>query len=97
MVILQMLLVGSLFQITAFFVQFLAPPFPMFALSFVLGGIGMVIQVSNYISIKNYSIKFLLTRKHLGVASPQLFKRTLNTKWVISMLRMVMLFSNMLY
>ena len=46
MVILQMVVVGSLFQITAFFVQFLALPFPAFALSFVLGGIGMVFQVS---------------------------------------------------
>ena len=45
MVIYQMLVVGSLFQIAAFLVQFLAPPFPAFALSFVLCGIGMVFQV----------------------------------------------------
>jgi len=36
--------VGPLFQIAAFLVQFLALPFPAFALSFVLGGIGMVFQ-----------------------------------------------------
>ena len=47
MVILQMVVVGSLFQIAVFFVQFLALPFPAFALSFVLGGIGMVFQVSD--------------------------------------------------
>ena len=46
MVILQMLVVGPLFQIAAFLVQFLALPFPAFALSFLLGGIGMVFQVS---------------------------------------------------
>lgn len=45
-----MLVVGPLFQIAAFLIQFLsqflALPFPAFALSFVLGGIGMVFQVS---------------------------------------------------
>ena len=46
MVIRQMLVVGPLFQIAAFLVQFLALPFPAFALSFLLGGIGMVFQVS---------------------------------------------------
>jgi hypothetical protein len=39
-----MLVVGPLFQIAAFLIQFLAQflalPFPAFALSFVLGGIG---------------------------------------------------------
>jgi hypothetical protein len=46
MAIPQMLVIGPLFQIAAFLVQFLALPFPAFALSFVLGGIGMVFQVS---------------------------------------------------
>ena len=41
-----MLVVGPLFQISAFLVQFLALPFPAFVLSFFLGGIGMVFQVS---------------------------------------------------
>ena len=45
-----MLVVGPLFQIVAFLVQFLALPFPIFALSFALGGIGIVFQVG----IKKY-------------------------------------------
>jgi hypothetical protein len=45
MAIHQMLVVGALFQIAAFLVQFLALPFPAFALSFTLGGIGIVFQV----------------------------------------------------
>ena len=49
MVIRQMLVVGPLFQIAAFLVQFLALPFPAFALSFVLGGIGLVFQVGGII------------------------------------------------
>jgi hypothetical protein len=40
-----MLVVGVLFQITAFTVQFFAIPFPAFALSFTLSGIGNVFQV----------------------------------------------------
>ena len=49
-----MLVVGPLFQIAAFLVQFLELPFPIFALSFGLGGIGRVFQVSVcYISVKN--------------------------------------------
>ena len=95
-VILQILVVGCLLQSAAFFVQFLALPFPAFALSFVLGGIGMVLQVGIiFIYMKNYEIIFLLPiRKRLRVGLSQLFKRTLNTKQVISMLHMVMLFSN---
>ena len=46
MVILQMLVLGPLFQMAAYLVQFLALPFSAFALSFALGGIGMVFQVS---------------------------------------------------
>ena len=46
MVVLQMLVVGPVFQIAAFLVQFLALPFPAFALSFFLEGIGMAFQVS---------------------------------------------------
>ena len=48
MVIHQMLLVGPLFQIAAFLVQLLALPFPTFALSFALCGIGLVFQVGIY-------------------------------------------------
>ena len=52
--VLQILVLGQLFMIAAFLVQFLAVPFPAFALSFALGGIGIVIQVGiNNISIKN--------------------------------------------
>jgi len=40
----NMLVVGPLFQIAAFLLQFLHLPFPIFALSFGLGGIGMVFQ-----------------------------------------------------
>jgi hypothetical protein len=46
MIIHQMLAFGPLFQIAAYLVQLLALPFPAFALSFALGGIGMVFQVS---------------------------------------------------
>ena len=40
-----MLVVGPLFQITAFLIQFLALPFPFFALSYSISGIGTVFQV----------------------------------------------------
>ena len=40
-----MLVVGSLFQMASSFVQFLEPSFPLFVLSFGLGGIGMAFQV----------------------------------------------------
>ena len=42
---LQMLVVGPLFQITALLIQFLAPPLPIFALSYAIGGIGTVFLV----------------------------------------------------
>ena len=41
-----MLVVGPLFQITAFLIQFLELPFPIFALSYSISGIGTVFQVS---------------------------------------------------
>ena len=44
---LQMLVVGALFQGAAFLAQFLALPFPAFVLSYVFTGIGMVFQVSS--------------------------------------------------
>ena len=40
-----MLVLGPLFQITTFLIQFLALPFPAFTLSFAIGGIGTVFQV----------------------------------------------------
>jgi len=40
----KMLVVGSLFQIAAYCVQFLELSFPLFVLSFFLGGIGMAFQ-----------------------------------------------------
>ena len=101
MVIHQMLVVGPLFQIAAFLVQFLALPFPAFALSFALGGIGIVFQVCIilYIDKDIQAITFLLirSRMHLRMVSSRLFKRTLNTKWVLSTLHMVMSFSDMLH
>ena len=55
MVILQMLVVGPLFQIAAFLVKFLALPFHAFTLSFLLGRIVMVFQVSIlYVCIKSF-------------------------------------------
>ena len=42
----EMLVLGALFQIAAYIVQFLAPPYPAFALSFALAGIGNVFQVN---------------------------------------------------
>ena len=67
-----MLVVGPLFQIAAFLIQFLELPFPIFALSFGLGGIGRVFQVSIYTYIyireelqpNNYP-----SRMHLRMAS----------------------------
>ena len=51
-----MLVVGPLFQIAAFLIQFLELPFPIFALSFGLGGIGRVFQVGiTCISVKNFN------------------------------------------
>ena len=44
-----MLVVGPLFQIAAFLIQYLELPFPIFALSFGLGGIGVVFQVRIFI------------------------------------------------
>jgi hypothetical protein len=58
-----MLVVGPLFQITVFLVQFLELPFPIFALSVGLGGIFRV------------GIVYILTRMHLRMASSRLFKR----------------------
>ena len=88
-----MLVVGPLFQIVAFLVQFLALPFPAFALSFALGGIGMVFQVS-YKELQ--AIIALLTRSRmpLRMASLRVFKKTRNIKWVVYMLHMVYLFPN---
>jgi len=40
------LVIGALLQIVAFFVQFLGLPFPAFALSFALAGIGSILQVN---------------------------------------------------
>ena len=39
-------MVGALSQIVAFLVEFTAPPFPVFALSFALAGMGSVFQVN---------------------------------------------------
>ena len=58
-----MLVVGSLFQMAAFFVQFLKLSFPLFVLSFSLGGIGMAFQVGitheNTVGISTDNMSFL--------------------------------------
>ena len=88
-----MLVVGPLFQIVAFLVQFLELPFPIFALSFGLGGIGRVFQVGiiypSKITINNYR-----SRMHLRMPSSRLFKMTLNTNWALYRLHTVQLFPN---
>jgi hypothetical protein len=92
-----MLVVGALFQITAFTVQFFAIPFPAFALSFTLSGIGNVFQVNiTYIyilkRIATDNIPFLTCSSlHLRMASSQLFRRTLNTNRGFYRLHMVQL------
>ena len=88
MVIQQMLVVGPLFQIAAFLVQFLALPFPAFTLSFALCGIGTVFQVG-IIYLEGIMSLLTCSRMHLRMASSRLFKRTLSTKWVGYMLYMV--------
>ena len=90
-----MLVVGPLLQIAAFLVQFLHLPFPIFALSFGLGGIGRVFQVSiiYYISVKNYD-QWYRYRMHLRMASSRLFKKTLNINWALYRQHMVQLFPN---
>jgi hypothetical protein len=50
-----MLAFGPLFQISAFFIQYLGLPFPMFVLAFGLGGIGMVFQVLTSLSMKDFA------------------------------------------
>jgi hypothetical protein len=89
-----MLVVGSLFQMAAFFVQFLELSFPLFVLSFSLGGIGMAFQVGitheNKVGISTNNTSFLhVFRMRLQTPSLQLFKTTLNIKWVLYMLHMV--------
>ena len=90
-----MLVVGPLFTIAAFLAQFLTLPFPAFALSYALGGIGMVFQVS-YQDLQLAATISLLTRSRmpLRMASLRLFKKTLNIKWLVYMLYTVHLFSN---
>ena len=85
-----MLVVGAVIQIVAFLVEFIAPPFPAFALSFTLAGIGNVFQVNViYIDIELQLIISLLTRSslQLRMPSPQLFN--LITNRVIYRLHMV--------
>ena len=93
-----MLLLGSLFQIAAFSIQFLEPSFPLFVLSFGLGGIGIAFQVSIHRQRKRVGNNardpslpsfFLSSRMRLRTASLQLFKMILNIKWVSYMLHMV--------
>ena len=89
-----MLVLGSLFQIAGSLAQFLALPFPAFALSFALAGTGIVFQVYIIYIHKDFAtvnIPFLLTRSSLPLrlASSQLFKRTLNTNRVLCRLHLV--------
>jgi hypothetical protein len=76
-----MLVIGPLFQIATFLVQFLALRFPTFALSFALGRIGMVFQVS-YKELQAKISILTPSRMPLRMASLRLFNMTLNIKWV---------------
>ena len=85
-------MVGALIQIVAFLVECLAPPFPAFALSFTLAGMGNVFQVNViYIHEELRLIISLSTRssQHLQMPSSQFFKRTVITNKVIYRLHMV--------
>ena len=44
----EMLVLGAFFEIAAYVVQYLAPPYLAFVLSFALAGIGNVFQVNIY-------------------------------------------------
>ena len=81
-----MLVVGCLFQIASFSIQFLELSFPLFVLSFGLGGIGMAFQVSIHHDRKGWSntTPFFCTcsRTRLLTASLRLFKMILNIKSV---------------
>ena len=79
-------------EILAFSIEFFAPPFPAFALSFTLAGMGNIFQVNNiYIHKELQLIVSLLgcSRLHLQMASSQLFKRTLITNRAMYKLHMV--------
>ena len=94
---LQILVVGPLFQITALLIQFLAPPLPIFALSYAIGGIGTVFLVGivyNHEELQAIISPFICSRMRLRMASLPLFKETLNTKWVAFRLHGVHLFLN---
>ena len=58
-----MLVVGPLFQIAAFLVQFLELPFLIIALPFGLGGIGGIFQVGIYIREEPQTIIIVSTKK----------------------------------
>ena len=94
-----MLVVGSLFQVAACLVQFLQLSFPLFVLSFGLGGIGMSFQVriiythEELVGIATDNA-LLISRMHLQMASLRLFKMTLVTKWALCTLHMVQLSHN---
>lgn len=93
-----MLVIGSGFQAAAFFFQFLAPPFPLFVLSFGIGGIGMAFQVGitheERAGLGIDNTFFTHFRKHLQTASLRVSKMTQNIKWVLYMLHMVQPFPN---
>ena len=72
-------------QILAFSFEFFAPPFPAFALSFTLAGMGNVFQVNIIGFYKELQLIISLlarSRLHLQMASSQLFKRTLITSCI---------------
>ena len=95
-----MLVVGPLFQITAFLFQFLALPFPLFALSFAINSIGAVFQVGIvyiYKRVVRNNVFLIRSSLRLRMASLLHFKETLNTKWVACMLHTVHLFINIYY
>ena len=79
-------------QILAFSFEFFAPPFPAFALSFTLAGMGNVFQVNIICFYKELQLIISLlarSRLHLQMASSQLFKRTLITNRAMYKLHLV--------
>jgi hypothetical protein len=79
-IIRQMLVIGSLLQISAFFAESRQLPFSLFVISFFFGGTGMVFQVGVIYFIYTEGISTDRSRMHVRMASLRLFRRTLNTK-----------------
>ena len=87
---------GALMQILAFLFEFFEPPYPAFAVSFTLAGMGNIFQVNNIHIHKELQLIISLldrSRLHLRMASSQLFKRTLISNRAMYRLHMVHFYS----